>query len=138
MNLREICQAIISLIKTIITEDEKLESSLQTSYKKVHECLNLLRNNLKQVAAIAIKYGDSYIGVFQGQTIYLNKEHGLVQGQEPLVIIGGNYPVESLAKLINDKLEATLKKIKTKQTETDQRIEQLEEFILTLKQLEQE
>ncbi len=55
-----------------------------------------------------------------------------------IFLIGGDYPIEFLAKSINEKLEATLKKIKTKQTETDQRIEQLEAFILTIKQLEQE
>ena len=64
MNLREICGKIISLVKQIISEDEQLETSLRTSYSKVHECLNLLRNKLKQVAAIAIKYGCDYIGVF--------------------------------------------------------------------------
>ena len=134
MNLREICGKIISLVKQIISEDEQLETSLRTSYSKVHECLNLLRNKLKQVAAI--KYGCDYIGVFQNQAVYFNEEHGLVQNNEPLIIIGGNYPVESLARSINEKLEAILKKIRTKQTETNNRIEQLESFILTIKQLE--
>ncbi|MDJ0843447.1 hypothetical protein [Crocosphaera sp.] len=137
MNLREICQTIFSLIKKIIAEDQELEQSLQTSYSKVHECLNLLRNNLKEVAAIVIKYNHKRIGSFQGEYIYFDEEHGLVQSKEPLIIIGGNYPIESLAKSINEKLEATLKTIKMKQTETNQRIEQLEEFILTIKQLEQ-
>lgn len=137
MNLREICQTIFSLIKKIIAEDQQLEESLQTSYSKVHECLNLLRNNLKEVAAIAIKYNHKSIGIFQGEFIYFDEEHGLLQSKEPLIIIGGNYPIESLAKSINEKLEATLKTIKMKQTETNRRIEQLEEFILTIKQLEQ-
>ncbi len=124
-------------IKKIIAEEQQLEQSLQTSYSKVHECLNLLRNNLKEVAAIAIKYNHEFIGNFQGKSIYFGKEHGLVQNKEPLIITGGNYPIESLAQSINAKLEATLKTIEKKQTETNQRIEQLEEFILTIKQLEQ-
>lgn len=94
------------------------------------------------MAAIAIKYEQEYIGVFQNKSIHFDKEHGLViilssQSKEPLIIIGGNYPIESLAQSIRNKLQITLNKIKTKQTETLQRIEQLEAFISTIKQLEQ-
>ncbi len=142
MTFTEVCERIKQLIKDIFSSHKDLEEKLLVSSQKSHEAINILREGVKGVAGLVIKYYPSQkITIYQNQNIFWHEEYGLAikmrNGEiRPFSVKSGNFSVESLADNIKASLESTLYKINEQRTEAEKRTKELEDAINILKQLD--
>lgn len=143
MTFSEVCERIKQIIKEIFSAHKDLEEKLLVSSQKIHQSVNLLREGVKGVAGLVIKYYpySKSILKYQQQDIIWHEEHGLAikmgNGEiKPFSVESGDFSVESLAANIKGHLEGTLNRINQQRTEAEKRSKELENAIKILQQLD--
>lgn len=142
MKLNELCQKIRLLVAEIFSVHKELEENIETSHLKVRDSISLFVEAVKKVAPISIEHSGSHIGNVQRKYLVWHEEFGIgVQSQsqiKPLVIHEGDFQVEQLVKIVQSRLNHTLEQMQVKKSKTTQRIDQLEQLIVTLKEWERD
>jgi hypothetical protein len=146
MNFSKTVEDIKTLIQDILRLEREYEEAVNISQNKSREAFQFLQESLKPVTSTYIKYYpkiDSIknkITVNQNDkewTFTWNQEHGLQLLKNPEANESndknGNYPIEELASEIYRRLQGTLNNISNKKAKEDERIQQLDKAIVSLK-----
>lgn len=144
MNFSKTVEDIKTLIQDILRLDREYEEAVKISQNKSREAFQLLQESLKPVTSTYIKYyiggSPNIIKVKQDNkewTFIWNQEYGLQLQENPEANESndeyGNYPIEELVSEIYTKLTITINNIKKQKNKEDERVQQLDKAIASLK-----
>ena len=143
MTFTEVCERIKQVIKQIFSAHRHLEEKLLISSQKIHQAVNLLREGVKGVAKLVIKYYpySKTILRHQQQEIFWHEEHGLAikmdNGEiKPFSVESVDFSVESFASTVKGHLESTLNIINQQRTEAEKRTKEIENVINILEKFD--
>ena len=129
MYFRDLLKSILDLIKNIFAKDQDYQSIKEIPAAKNQEAIELFKKVLKDqgIAELPMKYNHSYIYSNRNLVANWDKIEGLNMKQK-------NVPIEQLVQGVKSNLEATYEDLNQKKTETQKKIEKLEEFITILEE----
>jgi hypothetical protein len=145
MNFSKTIEDIKTLIQDILRLEREYEEAVDISQNKSREAFQFLQESLKPVTLTYIKYYDigsnkNKITINQNNkewTFTWNQEHGLQLLKNPEANESndknGNYPIEELASKISSRLQEIFNNLKNKKAKEDERIQQLDKAIASLK-----